>query len=324
MMRVSVFVLICIALAHGEVLDLTGQAVTQKSLFKDNVPGHAIDGDLTTASCTAITTSFPWWSVKLPDGTQVTSVTITKATEDIVDMGNLSASEGNLNPPDLALKNLRVGVTDVDPSLQASGDVAGWFDGQVGVGASQITFSQTCGYFEGLVGTDEVTIHCTAGCVAGKYLVIQIAETSRTEDKDLDGQMLAMTNVQVEAGTDAECSAIADDSVPLVDPFGALGEPTDIWNHYDTRNRETEAPAQLEAAAFDMDVTPGMSAPGAECHMSLQDLHDCQQQCFEMDSCLSIDWNHLEHPWGGCHCWIHTVEPGPMSPNANVDHYTKH
>jgi len=75
-----------------------------------------------------------------------------------------------------------------------------------------------------------------------------------------------------------------------------------------------------EESDFAFDVTPGMSGAGATCYVE-DDLHKCQEICWEMEGCFGIDWNHSANPW--CHCWIHEAEPGPLSPNANVDHYMK-
>jgi len=460
-MRGFVFVSICIALAHGEVLDLTGAATSQKDTYDGNVAGRAIDGAMTSCSSTH-TNPWSWWAVALPDATTVTSVTIAKGETNFEEFVDVSEA---------VLNNVRVGVTDEDPALTVSGYV-GWQKGK-------IDFVQECGFFEGLVTTDEITIHCTSGCVTGKYLVIQIGETSRPDDKDDAGHILAMCKVEVEVGTAAQCALEAQvpwgvleggdeghqyafiapatswfDSADSCDMMGGylvevnsaeedaaiakyvranydvlgltgstgrvwiggsddavegkwvwdasqrtfdggytnwdtsrhqpndnLGnqncasyffKKSDMWdddtctsNHKayicertapdaftstdfgtadnsrgnDRHEDETEPMVEtivapipiinpviqpvdenLETSDFNFDVTPGMSAAGAECHR-FDDLHECMEFCWVMEDCFGIDWNHAANPW--CHCWIHTSDPGPMSPNADVDHYKK-
>jgi len=101
---------------------------------------------------------------------------------------------------------------------------------------------------------------------------------------------------------------VPDDVEPIVDPAPIVDPPAQNVDE------------NLETSDFTFDVSIGMSAAGAECHR-MDDLHECQELCWVMEDCFGIDWNHAANPW--CHCWIHRAEPGPLSPNANVDHYVK-
>jgi len=49
----------------------------QSSTYSTRVAGRAVDGDLDTHSCTAMTSLTPWWAVDLGTAMDVTSVEVT-------------------------------------------------------------------------------------------------------------------------------------------------------------------------------------------------------------------------------------------------------
>lgn len=112
-----------------------------------------------------------------------------------------------------------------------------------------------------------------------------------------------------------------------------IGVCSDWWNlgswafNYETDPSEEQEEQEVEFSLNTADVTEGMSAEGATCFNTITEIQACVDLCVDRvvnTGCFGIDWNHASNPWNNCRCWIHEHNPGPLSPNSNVDHYMPH
>merc|ERR1712098_90358 len=71
-----------------------------------------------------------------------------------------------------------------------------------------------------------------------------------------------------------------------------------------------------------MNESEGYHAEGGYGIPDVADVDACNALCLSEEDCVGTDWNFLENPWMGIHCWLHYSETiGVIHPDPNANHY---